>query len=89
MDFPSGDQVGAISRTPGVSVRLRAAPSLAGTVKTSPRASNTARAALGDRSTRPTLAFTSLNCGAAVSRAAPSVMGMRSDFWVARSRRWR
>jgi hypothetical protein len=87
--LPSGDQVGAISRTAGVSVRLRAAPSLTGTVKTSPRASKTARAALGERSTRPTFAFTSFHCGAAVSRAAPSMIGMRSDFSVVRSRRWR
>ena len=63
--------MGAISRTPGVPVRFRGAPSLAGMVKISPRASTTTRDAVGERSSRPTTAgVTSLKCGARVSIAA-------------------
>jgi hypothetical protein len=40
---PSGDHFELRSCTPGVRVRLRVGPNLAGTVKTSPRAPNRAR----------------------------------------------
>ena len=48
MDFPSGDQAGLRSWTPGVIVRLRGSPFSAGTVTISPRNSKTARAPVGD-----------------------------------------
>src|SRR5712692_1620449 len=48
MYLPSGDHAGSRSATPDVFVRLRISPFFAGTVKTSPRASNRARLPLGD-----------------------------------------
>jgi hypothetical protein len=50
MDFPSGDQTGSRSKTPGEFVRLRGSPFSAGTVRISPRASKTARAPFGEMS---------------------------------------
>src|SRR5437879_4406939 len=46
---PSGDHAGLRSFAPGVLVRLRISPFSAGTVRISPRASNTARVPVGDR----------------------------------------
>ncbi len=46
---PSGDQAGARSAAPLVMVRSRTSPFSAGTVKISPRASNTARLPVGER----------------------------------------
>ena len=46
--MPSGDHDGARSCAPGVFVRLRASPFSAGTVRISPRNSNTARAPVGE-----------------------------------------
>src|SRR6266542_607105 len=46
--FPSGDQRGYRSTTPDDRVTFTAAPNSAGTVKTSPRASNTARLPVGE-----------------------------------------
>src|SRR3989442_12628661 len=48
--LPSGDQAGERSTTAGVRVRARLSPFFAGTVKMSPRASNTARAPVGEMS---------------------------------------
>src|SRR5438874_3850666 len=48
IDLPSGDHDGSRSATAGVCVRLRTSPFSAGTVKISPRASNTARAPEGE-----------------------------------------
>ena len=48
MDLPSGDHAGVRSITPGVLVRLRTSPFSAGTVSTSPCASNTARTPVGE-----------------------------------------
>ncbi len=46
--FPSGDHTASRSCAPGVAVRLRVIPFSIGAVKTSPRATMTARSALGE-----------------------------------------
>src|ERR1700685_24973 len=48
MDFPSGDQAGLRSATPGEFVILRMSPFSAGTVRISPWASKTARTPVGE-----------------------------------------
>ena len=48
MLLPSGDHTGSRSMTAGLLVRLRGSPFSAGTVRISPRASNTARAPVGE-----------------------------------------
>jgi hypothetical protein len=69
MERPSGDQVGDISRTPGVWVRLRISPFWAGTVKTSPRASKTARLPVGERPKPSMLPRTFLKYGTVSGRS--------------------
>ena len=65
MCLPSGDHLALRSWTPGVSVRLRVGPSLAGTVKTSPRAPNRARLPSGEISKLVTFLLTSRSAAAA------------------------
>src|SRR5262245_51191561 len=63
IDFPSGDQIALLSSTPGVSDRFRHSPFDAGTVKTSPRATTTARFPDGETSIDVTRSPTVAQCG--------------------------
>src|SRR5262249_53351294 len=80
IDLPSGDQAGSRSAAPGVCVRLRAWPLLAGTVKISPRASKTARAPVGDRAAFWIESLTLTKRGRAPGRSARMVTSTLVDL---------
>ena len=73
MCVPSGDQAGARSALPLLAVRLRTSPFSAGTVKISPRASNTARLPVGDSATFCTRSTTSVQWGRAQGKSPSRV----------------
>ncbi len=59
MRFPSGDQRACLSCAPEVAVRLRVGPFSIGRVKTSPRATKSARSPLG-LSSKSSICFSAL-----------------------------
>src|SRR5207302_1144470 len=85
--LPSGDHEGSRSMTPGVLVRLRMSPFSAGAVSTSPCASNTARAPLGESVAEAISLSTFLKCGRTFGRSDGTVTATVFDLPVAGSKR--
>ena len=95
---PSGDQAGNRSAAPDECVRLRTAPCRAGTVKISPRASNTARCPVGEipaevmrfatsavRGTRAARSVTTSTATSETRSVARSMRKSRPPAWKTRS----
>ena len=74
MERPSGDQAAPRSCAPGEPVRLRVLPFSAGTVSTSPRATNSARLPSGDRPNSVIFSARGTKPGRAASRSAGTWM---------------
>ena len=74
---PFGDQVGAVSRMPGVEVRFRISPSFAGAVNTSPCASMSARLPVGESSIDWISLFTVRVVGTVLRRSPATRMSTR------------
>ncbi len=74
MLWPSGDQAGVRSAAPDVRVRLRMSPFSEGTVKISPRASNTARTPLGESAAMRIRSPTLSQCGRAQGKSPAAVI---------------
>ncbi len=81
MRLPSGDHRACLSCTPDVAVRLRVGPFSIGSVKTSPRATKSARSPFG-LSSKPSICFSALTREGRI--ATPSfgtkIGAARSDF---------
>src|SRR5262245_6916058 len=84
-DLPSGDQAGSRSAVPGEFVRLRVSPFSAGTVRISPRASNSARLPDGDSPAFRTFFATFSIFGRTAVKSAVTRTGTGRDFSVFRS----
>ena len=88
IDFPSGDQAGFRSATPGVPVRFRQSPFSAGTVKMSPRASITARLPVGDSEALKIRLAIGFHCGSIQGKSPRTVMLTAVALPAFGSNRW-
>ncbi len=88
MLVPPGDHTGARSAAPELWLRLRASPSLTGTVKISPRASMSTRLPVGDREAAAMRRLTSSQRASAHGKSPRTVMSSRRARPVSGSSVW-